>query len=59
MRATIVINLDNDAFQDCAEIELGRILHAVARQIEENRSHDRESLLDANGNTVGYYELTD
>ena len=59
MRATIVVNLANTAFDEWPEGELGRILHDLARKIEDGRSFQSESLIDTNRNTVGHYALTD
>lgn len=62
MKATIVIEMDNDAFAgvDCGH-ELARILHQMARRIDgmnEVECNCRPiKIIDVNGNNVGRLEI--
>lgn len=53
----VIKNLDNDAFSESKEKEVARILRQLATDLE-NKSFKGVSstLLDANGNTVGFIE---
>lgn len=53
---TIKINTDNDAFQDNADREVGRILGKLANELVQPMPGYRAQtgeLYDHNGNTVG------
>ena len=53
MKLTIVIDLDNDAFQDSRrDLEIADILERVAKGFRLNM-HPPASLQDSNGNRVG------
>jgi len=58
MKAQITINMDNAAFEDTPEIELGRILEKLSRSVQSQPLSVGNSILlrDVNGNRVG--ELT-
>ena len=55
MRFKLEISCDNAAFDEEPSIELARILHLAANQLEEGTTDD--NLRDSNGNTVGHFEL--
>jgi hypothetical protein len=60
MKAQIKINLDNDIFQLGGGIELGRLLHSLAEDVENNNACNLGSyipIIDANGNRVGEFEI--
>lgn len=50
---TIVIDLDNDAFQPDSESEVSRLLTLLAHRIERYGVAGPKKILDVNGNTVG------
>jgi hypothetical protein len=51
------IECDNEAFTDCPEIEVARILRDAAKRVEMQSGLDYSTSLlrDANGNTVGHF----
>lgn len=49
---------DNDAFAESREQEVCRILREIADQIERGVSDKFQTILDANGNSVGRFKLT-
>jgi len=54
----IIINCRNAAFQDDGgNYEVVRILQEVIKDLEDYTARDRD-LLDINGNSVGYVELS-
>jgi hypothetical protein len=55
MEFKLRISMDNDAFVECPEVELARILDQVAAQLYNGAGKCR----DLNGNTVGSWEVTD
>ena len=58
MKAQIEINLDNDIFQLGGGIELGRLLHGLAEDVENNNACNLGSyiaIIDINGNKVGEF----
>jgi hypothetical protein len=60
MKAQIKINLDNDIFQLGGGIELGRLLHSLAEDVENNNACNLGSyiaMIDINGNRVGEFEI--
>ena len=60
MKAKIEINLDNDAFQLGGGIELGRLLHSLAEDVENNNACNLGSyfvMIDINGNKVGDFNI--
>lgn len=60
MLLTIVIDLDNAAFEDFGADEVGRILTDISERIPDPLSLSEELLLhDANGNLVGTAQITD
>jgi hypothetical protein len=56
MKAVIVINMENAAFDDAPASELARILRDTAKRIQENGDGEI-TLRDINGNTVGYFTI--
>lgn len=59
MKATIRINMDNDAFAESWGYELSRILKQLADNVIEETNPDYESnLRDTNGNKVGIFTVT-
>ena len=56
MKATIKINMDNDAFQR-DPTEVARILRNVAQDIEDYPTAHFIGIMDINGNTVGSFEI--
>lgn len=61
MRLTIIIDLDNAAFEDAGAEEVARILASVAERIPDPLDETRGgplSLHDANGNYCGTAEIT-
>ena len=62
MKAQIKINLDNDIFQLGGGIELGRLLHSLAEDIENNNACNLGSyipIIEINGNRVGEFEIVE
>jgi hypothetical protein len=62
MKAQIEINLDNDIFQLGGGIELGRLLHSLAEDVENNNTCNLGSyiaIIDINGNRVGEFEIVE
>ena len=60
MKAQIDINLDNVIFQLGGGIELGRLLHSLAEDVENNNACNLGSyiaIIDINGNRVGEFEI--
>ena len=60
MKAQIEINLDNDIFQLGGGIELGRLLHSLAEDVENNNACNLGSyiaIIDIIGNKVGEFEV--
>lgn len=56
------INTDNEAFSGSPGRELSRIMRKLASRIEDGILDDQASagrLMDANGNTVGEWEITE
>lgn len=54
---TLKIGTDNAAFEHL-EYEVARILRGIANKIE-NGCDESGAIMDANGNTVGTYTLTE
>ena len=60
MKATITINMDNDAFGDYPEAELADILRKLAARVVLGvNTGEEKTLFDYNGNTVGKFEVTE
>tara|TARA_R110002110_G_scaffold174917_2_gene378241 strand:- start:19 stop:222 length:204 start_codon:yes stop_codon:yes gene_type:complete len=62
MKAQIEINLDNDIFQLGGGIELGRLLHGLAEDVENNNACNLGSyipIIEINGNRVGEFEIVE
>jgi len=62
MKAQIEISLDNDIFQLGGGIELGRLLHSLAEDVENNNACNLGSyiaMIDINGNRVGEFEIVE
>ena len=57
MEFTLTISCDNEAFTDDPKAEIARILRVTADALENG--NDAGRLRDANGNTVGLYEVAD
>lgn len=60
MKAIIEIDMDNAAFEDCANQELQRILEGVVEGLDEFGETFYQSkgiLRDTNGNTVGTFRV--
>jgi len=57
MKAKIEINMDNAAFEDPTDGELGRILHDLADKIAYSIPNYSINLRDVNGNTVGVFKI--
>ena len=61
MKATISINMNDAAFQDCAGNELSRILRELADSVEDSERCElvefEKKIRDVNGNTVGIFEI--
>ncbi len=58
MRATIVLNMDNAAFEDAPGIELARILRKLADDVENNGPENaNDRLHDINGNSIGEFRF--
>jgi hypothetical protein len=59
MKFRIEFDCDNAAFDDARDIEIADILVKVAGSITRDmpRSGTSYSVLDSNGNRVGYYSL--
>ena len=62
MEFQLTINMDNAAFDDDLGGELARIVRHVARRLEDDSVTgdllSKCSVRDANGNTVGSWEVT-
>ena len=56
---TITINTDNDAFCDDEGVELSRILHSLANEVQHRRvrAMDEHRIRDINGNCCGVVEV--
>jgi hypothetical protein len=54
----VVIDTGNDAFREGGGAEVHRILSEIAATVDEidRQPIDRKSILDANGNRVGWWE---
>jgi len=57
MQLTLKLTTENDAFEKDFQGEIMRILMRAAGQMEEEANC--RPLFDANGNTVGQWEITD
>ena len=57
MELNIKINMDNAAFEESNEIS--RILKGIAALFETSVNTDKTNIRDANGNTVGYFEVVE
>lgn len=61
MKCTVTINMDNDAFSEAPEYELGRILAELAKELQHYSgtptAGDVLPLRDAYGNRVGEYRI--
>ena len=58
MKFTMTIDMDNDAFGQYPESELGEILEKTARKIIRQGAHVGDwDLFDTNGNRVGCFEI--
>ena len=55
MKFTLKIDMDNNAFSVMPEYQIKRCLEIAATQITEGKTNS--ILFDANGNTVGYWEI--
>ncbi len=51
----LYFNMDNSAFDECADIEVCRILRLIADRIEAGSNGG--SIKDINGNTIGHYDV--
>lgn len=55
---TVVIDCNNDAFGDCLDFEVTRILRDIADKIESSGlSGFYETIRDVNGNDVGRFAI--
>ena len=54
---TLQIKTANAAFSPDPQVELSRLLKLVAARLDD--FHDQGPIMDANGNLVGEFELTD
>ena len=56
--AVIVINLENDAFEDGCDgyMELARILIKLGKELQENGT-EKKILYDINGNQAGTFQM--
>lgn len=60
MTVSLAINTDNAAFQPDPAPEIARILRKIADRVEAGLSdYGHLTILDANGNTVGLFEVKD
>ncbi len=62
MKFQVNIEADNEAFKEAPELEIARILHHVAGQLEAGWDPMPGSgfgLIDANGNKVGWAEFSE
>lgn len=71
MQFTLTINMDKDAFVDCAGAELERILSVIGETINNTPVSDgspealadairhTQSVFDYNGNRVGSYKISE
>jgi hypothetical protein len=60
MQLIININMENDAFIDNNTLEVVKILNYYTKQISKGGTlavDDRETLMDSNGNSVGYAKI--
>lgn len=55
MKATIIIRMDNAAFEEEPATEISRILRDLAERVELGSGY--ENLRDINGNTVGTFRI--
>jgi hypothetical protein len=55
MKATIEIQIDNAAFEECPASELVRILEETIKRIKAG--YDYVALMDINGNKVGEFKI--
>ena len=56
MQVNIQFNTDNSAFDDTPEIEVSRILRALAGRIRADGIPEELPIIDINGNRVGQFE---
>lgn len=58
MKALVVIDMDNAAFDELPGCELSSILATLAERVahHNDRSEHHINLYDSNGNKVGYFE---
>jgi hypothetical protein len=57
MKLTIEINMDNAAFDENPEWEVGRILNKIISCLDNRSLSDlSEALYDMNGNKIGFAE---
>lgn len=59
MTFRVEIETDNDAFRGRRTKEISRLLRDVCDRLSELEPGDRLKLRDANGNRVGFAELTE
>ncbi len=57
MKATITVQMDNEAFTDYPASELARILRDLSEKVEAGIMVC--AVMDGNGNRVGQFEVTD
>ena len=55
VKATIIIRMDNAAFEEEPATEISRILRDLAERVELGSGY--ENLRDINGNTVGTFRI--
>lgn len=56
MKATITIDMSNEAFADSPHFELAKILHVLSKAIRDYKINERK-LRDSNGNVVGEFRI--
>ena len=58
MKCKIEINMDNDSFFGCPNLELYKILDTITQQIGiSSRWKETKKLFDSDGNSVGNYSV--
>lgn len=57
MRFTLQFEMENEAFENNPAEEAARILRHVAGMLGDDMTETRRKVLDANGNTVGQWEI--
>lgn len=56
-KITIIINTDNDAFQDDPYGQIADILESIAHNAREGSMDTQEGVYDVNGNKCGTLEV--